>query len=103
MARKAYSAQLDISIESLQPRLDRTVYLSADPDLGWNELAVPFYLSEGNGTNGAHGSNGNDEGRELEHALLPGRTVQRTYRLNYLFILESVCSQNLKSLLLGTF
>jgi len=90
MARKAYSAQLDISIESLQPRLDRTVYLSADPDLGWNELAVPFYLSEGNGTNGANGSNGNDEGRELEHALLPGRTVQRTYRLNYLFILESV-------------
>lgn len=87
MARKAYSAQLDVSIEALRPSLDRTVYLSADPNLGWNEQAVPFYVSgnEANEVNAANGTNG-----ELEDVLLPGRTVKRTYRLNYLFILESV-------------
>jgi len=87
MARKAYSAQLDVSIEALRPSLDRTVYLSADPNLGWNEQAVPFYIIE-NESNEVNTTNGTDG--ELEDVLLPGRTVKRTYRLNYLFILESV-------------
>ena len=89
MARKAYSAQLDVAIESLQPRIDRTVYLSADPDLGWNELAVPFYV-DGKAHEEATPAPLSREERGRQAYLLPGRGEQRSCRLNYLFILESV-------------
>ena len=91
MARKAYSAQLDISIEALRPRLDRTVYLSADPDLGWNELALPFYIRDERSE--MRDAKEESEKRKEESAsegLLPGRSAQRTWQLNYLFILEAV-------------
>ena len=100
--RRAYSAQLEVSIESLLPRLDRTVYLSVDADLYWNEQALPFYISQDvdYAKSGADGNNGRDgncakhnsEGRDAVQydALLPGRSLQRTWRLNYLFILEQV-------------
>ena len=92
MARKAYSAQLDISIEALQPRLDRTVYLSADPDLGWNELAIPFYIDTervGKGSVTIPAATPSAVSAASD-SLLPGRSVSRTWQLNYLFILESV-------------
>ena len=88
-ARQAYCAQLDVAIEALQPRIDRTVYLSADPDLGWNSEALPFYVD----LNSTHESKEEERGsmsEQLEDTLLPGRSQQNTYRLNYLFILETV-------------
>ncbi len=93
MARRAYSAQLDVSIESLQPRLDRTVYLSADPHVVWNEQAVPFYVSQPKAQDAPTTATGGRDTRttgDMADVLLPGRSQQRTYRLNYLFILEQV-------------
>ena len=42
-ARLAYNAQLGVTIEKLEPRLERTCYLSTDPDAVFNPMAIPFY------------------------------------------------------------
>ena len=91
-ARRAYSGQLDLNIESLPPRLDRTVYLSADPDMGWNEMAIPFYIDEQSASNDQPPvcQPGTTPVSADVDSLLPGRTLTRSYQLNYLFILEQV-------------
>ena len=84
-ARRAYQSQFGFDIEFLEPRLDRTVYMSADPEAGFNAEARPFYADT--------------ERHELpqpvtisreEDRLMPGRTVTRTYHLNWTFIVETV-------------
>jgi len=84
-ARRAYQNQFGFDIRFLEPRLDRTVYMSADPEAGFNPDARPFYADT--------------ESHELpqplvisheEDHLMPGRTVTRTYHLNWTFIVESV-------------
>ena len=92
MARKAYSAQFNISIEALEPRLDRTVYLTADPELGWNEHAIPFYVDSkrAEDTSAVSHPVAQPHPSPASEDLLPGRSVSRTWQLNYLFILESV-------------
>ena len=42
-ARLAYNAQLGVTIEKLDPRLDRTCYMSYDDAAVFNPMAVPFY------------------------------------------------------------
>ena len=42
-ARLAYNAQLGVTIEKLEPRLDRTCYVSTDAETVYNPLAIPFY------------------------------------------------------------
>ena len=42
-ARLAYNAQLGVTIEKLEPRLDRTCYVSFDDEAVYNPLAIPFY------------------------------------------------------------
>ena len=42
-ARRAYQNQFGIDIEFLEPRIERTVYMSADPGMGINLQARPFY------------------------------------------------------------
>ncbi len=84
-ARRAYQNQFGFDIEFLEPRLDRTVYMSADPEAGFNAEARPFYADT--------------ERHELprpvaisneEDNLMPGRTITRTYHLNWSFIVETV-------------
>ena len=84
-ARRAYQNQFGFDIAFMEPRLDRTVYMSADPEMGYNfnarlfyadadhhELPQPVVIS-----------------REEDH-LMPGRTITRTYQLNWTFIVETV-------------
>ena len=84
-ARRAYMNQFDFNIEYLEPRLDRTVYVSADPEMGFNPDARPFYAD----------TKQHDEpqpvsiSRESDR-LMPGRTVKRTYRLEWEFIVGTV-------------
>ena len=42
-ARVAYNMQLGVTIEKLEPTLDRDCYISCDPDLFYNPAAHPFY------------------------------------------------------------
>ena len=42
-ARLAYNAQLGVTIDKLEPRLDRTCYLGCDINLVYNPEAIPFY------------------------------------------------------------
>ena len=83
-ARRAYINQFGFDIEYLEPRLDRTVYVSADPEMGFNPEARPFYADT--------------EKHDVPQAvtisqesdrLMPGRTIKRTYRLEWLFIVDT--------------
>ena len=42
-ARMVYNAQLGVTIDKLEPRLERSCYLGIDPDLYYNPMAQPFY------------------------------------------------------------
>lgn len=85
-ARKAYNAQLEITIDAIKPLIHRTVYMSVDPELRYREQAVPFYIDLHEKEPTAPATIDND----LEHYLMPGRTVKRTYILNYQFVLSEV-------------
>ena len=84
-ARRAYQNQFGFDIEFLEPRLDRTVYMSADPEMGINLEARPFYAD----TERHDLPQPVVISREEDH-LMPGRTVTRTYHLNWAFIVETV-------------
>lgn len=88
-ARKAYNAQLDITLDALEPRLDRTVYMTADPDLRYRPLAVPFYVDSTDEEPPREPSLA-ESSRELEYALMPGRSLKQSYALNYQFIVSDV-------------
>ena len=84
-ARRAYQNQFGFDIEFLEPRLDRTVYMSADPETGINLEARLFYAD----TERHDLPQPVVISREEDH-LMPGRTVTRTYHLNWTFIVETV-------------
>ena len=88
-ARKAYNAQLDITLDALEPRLDRTVYMSADPDIRYRPLAVPFYVDLTEEAPRKESSL-TESNRELENVLMPGRSMKQSYALNYQFIVTDV-------------
>ena len=83
-ARKAYQNQFGFDIEYLNPTLERTVYLSADPEMGFNLHARPFYADtdKHEGPEPVTVTNEDDD-------LMPGRTLHRSYHLNYLFVVEN--------------
>ena len=84
-ARAAYQNQFGFDIAFLEPRLDRTVYMSADPEMGFNATARPFYAD----TESHQLPQPVEISCEEDH-LMPGRTVTRTYHLNWTFIVETV-------------
>ena len=84
-ARRAYQNQFGFEIEYLEPRLDRTVYISADPEMYYNPEARPFYADTSQHTE----PQPVDISPESER-LMPGRTLKRTYRLEWLFAVDQV-------------
>ena len=84
-ARRAYQNQFGFDIEFLEPRIERTVYMSADPEMGINMQARPFYAD----TERHEQPQTVTISREEDH-LMPGRTVTRTYHLNWTFIVETI-------------
>ena len=84
-ARRAYQNQFGFDIEYLYPLLERTVYLSADPDMYFNPNARAFKAdAEKHDT-----SEPVTISEESDH-LMPGRTLTRSYQLNWLFIVKQV-------------
>ncbi|MBQ4229057.1 MAG: hypothetical protein II675_04565 [Bacteroidaceae bacterium] len=84
-ARRAYQNQFGFDMEFMEPRLDRTVYMSADPEAGFNEKARPFYVDTA-----PHDMPQPVAISTEEDHLMPGRTLTRTYHLNWTFIVDSV-------------
>ena len=88
-ARKAYNAQLDLTLDALEPLLERTVYMSTDPDLRYNPLAVPFYV-DSTAEPPAREPGFHESDFDMQQLLMPGKSVKQTYALNYHFILTNV-------------
>ena len=84
-ARRAYQNQFGLDIEYLEPRLERTVYLSADPEMYFNPNARPFKAD----VEKHDQMEPTPISWESDH-LMPGRTIKRTYHFNWLFILREV-------------
>ena len=84
-ARRAYQNQFGLDIEFLEPILERTVYLSADPELYFNADARPFKADTKPQTEAEPVA----ISWESDH-LMPGRTITRTYHFNWLFIVKQV-------------
>ena len=84
-ARRAYQNQFGMDIEYLEPKLERTVYLSADPEMYFNPEARPFKAD----------TEKHDQPEPTpisweSDMLMPGRTIKRTYHFNWVFILREV-------------
>ena len=84
-ARRAYQNQFGLDIEYLEPKLERTIYLSADPEMYFNPDARPFKAD----------TEKHDQPEPTpisweSDMLMPGRTVKRTYHFNWVFILREV-------------
>ena len=84
-ARRAYQNQFGLDIEYLEPRLERTVYLSADPEMYFNPDARPFKAD----TKKHEQPEPTPISWESD-MLMPGRTIKRTYHFNWVFILREV-------------
>ena len=84
-ARRAYQNQFGWEIEYLEPRLERTVYMSADAEMGFNPEARPFYADTEQHTDAQVVVISDEDDR-----LMPGRTVTRSYQLNWSFIMNQV-------------
>ena len=84
-ARRAYQNQFGFDIEYLEPKLERTVYLSADPEMFFNPEARPFKAD----TEKHEQPEPTPISWESD-LLMPGRTIKRTYHFNWVFILREV-------------
>ena len=84
-ARRAYMNQFGFDITYLEPRLDRTVYMSADPEMYYNPEARPFYADTEKHDEAQLVSISDESDR-----LMPGRTLKRTYRMEWLFAVDTV-------------
>ena len=84
-ARRAYQNQFGLDIEYLEPKLERTVYLSADPEMYFNPEARPFKADTAK-----HEQPEPTPISWESDMLMPGRTIKRTYHFNWVFILREV-------------
>ena len=84
-ARLAYQNQFQMDIAYLEPRLDRTVYLSADPEMYYHPEARAFLADTKKAEQQEPVSISNES-----DSLMPGRTIVRTYHLNWLAIVNNV-------------
>ena len=84
-ARRAYQNQFGFDIEYLEPMLERTVYLSADPEMFFNPNARPFKADTVK-----HDQPEPTPISWESDMLMPGRTIKRTYHFNWVYILREV-------------
>ena len=90
-ARRAYQNQFGFDIEYLDPTLERTVYMSADPEMYFTPDARPFKAD----------TEKHDQPEPARISwesdmLMPGRTITRTYHFNWLFIVKQVLGDYFK-------
>lgn len=76
-AQKVYTDQLNVTVDVLEPRLDRTCYVSSDAALFYNPDAIPFFTDaqEDFVLPSPHQDTASEVG------LLPGRTLIQTQHI----------------------
>ena len=84
-ARRAYQNQFGLDIDYLETQLERTVYLSADPEMYFNPNARSFKADILK-----HEEPAKAQISWESDQLMPGRTITRTYHFNWVFILREV-------------
>lgn len=87
-ARRAYQNQLGLDVLYMEPLVERTVYLSADPEMYFNPEARAFKAD----------TKKHDQQESVpisleSDRLMPGRTITRTYHFNWLFIVKQVLGE----------
>ena len=87
-ARRAYQNQFGLDILYLEPKLERTIYLSADPEIYFNLEARPFKADTKK-----HDQQEPTPISMESDLLMPGRTITRTYHFNWLFIVKQVLGE----------
>jgi hypothetical protein len=80
MAYLAYSAQLGITIDNLEPRLNRTCLVSADTELYFREDAIPFYINSEKSATTLKPCNTIDKNDAGRDDLMPGYDINKTRR-----------------------
>ena len=83
MALKFYSVQLEVTVDITEPSVTQLCTLSYDPNIFFNETAIPFYV-----TTEERNAKPIKKDGEQEEDLLPGRDLMQTYRMVYQFCLE---------------
>ena len=84
-ARVAYNMQLGVTIEKLEPRLDRSCYMSSDQDIFYNPQAIPFYTDA---TPSAKAIQPVSLYADSQESLLPGYDNYHALMLIYQFCLS---------------
>ena len=79
-ARLVYNAQLGVTIDKLEPHLDRTCYLSDDAQLVYNPAAQPFYTDTSELQEALKPILPRDR---VEDELVPGKDRYQSMRLIY--------------------
>ena len=79
-ARLVYNAQLGVTIDKLEPHLDRTCYLSDDAQLVYNPYAQPFYTDTSDLQEALKPIQPKDR---VEDELVPGHNRYQSMRLIY--------------------
>lgn len=73
-AQKFYTGQLEVTVDVLEPRLDRVCYMSADRALCYNPEAIPFYVD----AQESFSLSSPYRPKKAEVGTLPGRDVYQT-------------------------
>ena len=91
-ARLAYNMQLGVSIEKLEPRLDRTCYLNDDDEAYYNPAALTFYVDSTKPVAEAAGvlRHSTLEPRSFEERLARYDSFHRIYEFNLSKALDDV-------------
>ena len=89
MAQKFYSAQLDVTVDIVEPSVTQLCSVSFDPNIFFNESAVPFYnVQSGREVPTATPT------KHVEESLLPGRNLVQSQRMAYQFCLEKALDKH---------
>ena len=84
-ARLTYNAQLGVTIDKMEPDLERTCYLSHDADLVYNPMSVPFYTDTSSLENALKPLNPKDDQPD---EIVPGRSRYHSMCLIYNYCLS---------------
>jgi len=91
--RTVYNSQLGITLDTVVPDVERTVYVSSDTQLHYAPDAMPMYVADSDdGKPVPRLADPQDEWKQ--NRLMPGRSLKRSYQLNFMFILTDVLGRS---------